>query len=132
MFSILSSIFGGIGGWLLKGPLDRILQSVDKAGDNATEREKIRVAAVTEYVRAQTAILTGPGWWFPLFFIIPLGVWFASVCIYSMLFCRLCAFPQTWTIAALPPPLDEWSGVIVTSLFVGGFGKGIMATWRGK
>lgn len=128
MFKILASI----GGWLLQGPLDRMLTTAERFNDNATEKEKARGLVLQEYLKAQVALLTGPGWWFPLFFIVPLGLWFAAVCVYSMLFCRLCVFPQAWSIAALPPPLDEWSGVIVTSLFVGGFGKGIMASWRGK
>lgn len=131
IWSIITSALGGFGGWLLKGPLDRILQSVDKAGDNETERQKMRLEAVNQYVRAQVAILTGPGWWFPLFFIIPLGLWFAAVCIYSILFCKLCAFPQSWTIAALPPPLDEWAGIIVSSLFIGASGVKIMSNLRG-
>lgn len=128
----LAAIFSGLGGWLLKGPLDRILNSVDNSIDNTTEREKARGLAVQEYVKAQMAVLTGPGWWFPLFFIIPLGLWFASVCLYSILFCRLCVLPQEWTIAALPPPLDEWAGVIISSLFIGASGMKIMANWRGK
>lgn len=132
MWALITSIFGGLGGWLLKGPLDRAFTSLDKSIDNETERQKIKGNLAQEYLRAQIAVLTGPGWWFPLFFIVPLGTWFAAVCIYSMLFCQGCVLPQTWTIAALPPPLDEWSGAIVASLFLGGFGKSIMATWRGK
>lgn len=129
---LLASIFGGIGGWLLKGPLDRAFASLDKSIDNETERQKVKANLAGEYLRAQIAILTGPGWWFPLFFIVPLGLWFAAVCIYSILFCRLCAFPQTWSIAALPPPLDEWAGVIVSSLFIGASGIKIMSNWAGR
>lgn len=116
--------------WLGGGPLGRILDTVDNSMNNATEKEKVRTAAVIEYVKAQVAVLTGPGWWFPLFFIVPLGVWFSSVCYYSILFCRNCMFPQDWTIAALPPPLDEWAGAIITSLFIGASGMKIMAHWR--
>jgi hypothetical protein len=116
--------------WLGGGVLDRILKTVDNTVDNQTEREKARTVAVQEYVKAQASILTGPGYWFPLFFIIPLGLWFASICIYSMLFCQRCVFPQVWSIAALPPPLDEWAGVIITSLFIGASGVKIMSNWR--
>lgn len=28
-----------------------------------------------------------------------------------------CAYPQDWTIAALPPPLDEWAGAIIIAIF---------------
>jgi hypothetical protein len=36
-------------------------------------------------------------------------------------------FPQAWTIAALPPPLSDWMGVIVSSLFIGKAGEKIFA-----
>lgn len=116
--------------FFLGNPLGRIFDTIDKKMDNETERTRIKTEAIGKYVDAQMAVLTGPGWWFPLFFIVPLGLWFASVCIYSMLFCAKCAFPQTWSIAALPPPLDEWSGLIVGSLFIGASGMKIFANWK--
>jgi hypothetical protein len=119
-------IFGTILGWFTGGTLDRILSTLDKRVDNETERERIRGEIVAEYLRAQASVLTGRGWWFPLLFLIPAGIWFASVCIYSVLWCRGCMFPQAWTIAALPPPLDEWMGLIVSSLFVAGGLKMVM------
>ena len=100
------------------GPLDRILNSVDHNVDNATERERIKTQAVEKFIDGQVRVLTGRGWWFPLFFIAPLGLWFTAVCVYSIFFCAGCAFPQEWSIAALPAPLDSWAGVIVSSLFV--------------
>lgn len=116
--------------WLTSGPLNRILDTVDHKIDNATERERIKTKAVENYLQAQVSVLTGRGWWFPLFFIAPLGFWFASVCIYSVLFCKNCAFPQTWTIAALPPPLDEWAGVIIGSLFLAKTGERLIGRLR--
>ncbi|MDX6806292.1 hypothetical protein [Terrihabitans rhizophilus] len=112
--------FGTILGWFTGGTLDRILSTLDKRVDNETERERIKGEFISNYLRAQVSVLTGRGWWFPLLFLIPAGIWFASVCIYSVLWCQRCAFPQAWTIAALPPPLDEWMGLIVGSLFVAG------------
>lgn len=117
-------------GWLTGGTLDRILKTVDTKISNDTTREAVKADLVADYMRAQVAILTGRGWWFPLFFIAPLGMWFASVCIYSMLFCARCAFPQSWSIAALPAPLDEWSGIIIGSLFVGKLGQELVARLR--
>jgi hypothetical protein len=117
-------------GWLTGGTLDRILSSVDNKIDNDTTREAVKADLVADYMKAQVAILTGRGWWFPLFFVAPLGLWFASVCIYSMLFCARCAFPQSWSIAALPAPLDEWSGIIIGSLFVGKLGQELVARLR--
>ncbi len=106
-------------GWLTSGPLDRIFKTIDTSIDNETKREDIKTRAVETYMTAQASILAGRGWWFPLLFLVPAGLWFASVCIYSILFCKLCIYPQTWTVAALPPPLDQWMGAIVGSLFIG-------------
>ena len=116
--------------WLTAGPLDRILSSVDHKVDNATDRERIKTKAVETYIDAQTKVLTGRGWWFPLFFIAPLGLWFGSVCIYSILFCAACAWPQPWSVAALPRPLDEWAGIIIGSLFLAKSGEALIARLR--
>jgi hypothetical protein len=117
-------------GWLTGSTLDRILTSVDNKFDNGTERTRIHAEIATEYAKAQVALLSGRGWWFPLLFIAPLGFWFAAVCVYSVVWCANCAFPQTWSIAALPRPLDEWAGAIIGSLFVAkGLGE-IVARWK--
>jgi hypothetical protein len=108
------------------GMLSRIFATIDNAVDNGTTREQLKSDLAKSYLSAQVSLLTGRGWWFPLLFIIPAGAWFASVLLYSMLFCRACIFPQTWTIAALPHPLDEWMGTIVGSLFIGKIGEGII------
>jgi hypothetical protein len=115
-----------------KGPLGRILDTIDKNTDATTERERIKTEAVQTYVNAQAQVLTGRGWFFPLFFLVPAGLWFSAVCIYSILWCRGCIYPQPWTIAALPPPLDQWMAGIVGSLFIGKAGEQILAKWRSK
>ena len=126
MFSVLKLAFG----WLTGGTLDRILSTVDNKIDNETEREKVKTEAVKSYVDAHVQIANSRQWFFPLFFLIPAGLWFASVCIYSVLFCRGCAFPQDWSIAALPAPLNEWMGWIVSSLFIGKAGEALIARLR--
>lgn len=125
------TLLAKLGSWglslLTGGSISRILDTIDKRVDNDTERERIKTQAVETYVNAQAQVLTGRGWWFPLLFIAPLGVWFSSVCIYSMLWCRSCAYPQTWSIAALPAPLDQWSGVIISSLFIAKTGEALIS-----
>lgn len=116
----------------LKGPLGRILDTIDKNTDATIERERIKTGAVQTYVNAQAQVLTGRGWWFPILFLAPAGFWFGAVCVYSVLWCRGCAFPQEWTVAALPPPLSDWMGAIVSSLFIGKAGEQIFAKWRSK
>lgn len=114
--------------WFSSGPLDQIFKTIDASVNNETQRESIKSELAKTYLNAQVSTLTGRGWWFPLFFIIPAGVWFSAVCTYSVLFCKSCIFHQTWTIAALPPPLDGWvGGAIIGSLFVGKAGEQIIA-----
>lgn len=90
-----------------------------KQTNNALEKEKILADTEQNKDKWKAVILTSTGsWWFQLFFIIPLAIWFASVVTYSLLWCRDCAFPQPWTIAALPSPLNEWAGAIIAFLFL--------------
>lgn len=121
-------MFAAILGWFTSsGALNRIFQTIDNAVSNETTREQVKADLAKGYLTAQVSLLAGRGWWFPLLFLIPAGIWFASVCLYSVLFCKSCVFPQTWTIAALPHPLDEWMGWIVGSLFVGKVGEQIIS-----
>lgn len=120
------SIFAAILSWLSSGPLDRIFKTIDTSIDNETERQRVKADLAKSYLTAQVSVLTGRGWWFPLLFLIPAGLWFASVCVYSVLWCKACIFPQTWSIAALPPPLNDWMGAIVGSLFIGKAGEAIV------
>lgn len=86
----------------------------------STEVERAQIAADVEKNKdnIKGAILLNGAWWFQLFFIIPLAVWFAGVVLYSLLWCSDCVYPQPWSIAALPPPLDQWAGWIIGFLFL--------------
>lgn len=124
------SLLATILSWLASGPLDRLLKTVDNSVDNETKREDLRTRAVESYIAAQASILSGRGWWFPLLFLVPAGFWFAAVCVYSVLWCKACIWPQAWSIAALPSPLDQWMGAIVGSLFIGKAGSELIARLR--
>lgn len=117
-------------GWLASGPLDRLFKTIDTSIDNQTERERIKADLAKSYLSAQVSVLTGRGWWFPILFLVPAGFWFASVCVYSVLWCRGCVWPQDWSIAALPPPLNDYMGAIVGSLFIGKAGEQIISRLR--
>ena len=127
---MLAAIAKLLGRAVGSGALDRILDAVDRKVDSETERQRIKAETVQAYVTAQAKTLAGRGWWFPLFFIVPLGFWWSSVLVYSVLLCRKCAFPQEWSIAELPAPLDEWAGYIIGSLFIGRIGQQIIERWR--
>ena len=126
MLALILTFVGG----LFKNGFSRALDSVDKRFESEAAKEQARNQVLAAYLEMQKATLTGPGWWFPLFFIVPLGLWFAAVCIYSILFCGGCAFPQAWSVAALPSPLNDWAGVIIASLFGAATLDKIVSRWK--
>ncbi len=112
-------------GWFFKGGLSRILDTIDKTTDAGVEREKARLEAIQGYARAQVDMMNGPGRWLMLLFVIPLGFWFTMACAHAVFWCDTCMAPQVWKIGDLPPPLDEWSGWIITALFGYGAALGV-------
>jgi hypothetical protein len=103
--------------WLSSGPLDRVLDTVDRKVRADTDKEVIKSEIIKAHYTARAAHMAAGGFWLMLLFALPLGIWYASVITYSILWCSACAFPQTWVIAALPPPLDEWAGMMIIAIF---------------
>ena len=110
MLAVLARFLGG-------GVLDRVLDTVDRKVRTETDREKIKGDIIKAHYASRSAWMKAGGFWLCLLFALPLAFWFASVVVYSVFWCSGCAFPQTWTIAALPAPLDEWAGMMIVSLF---------------
>jgi hypothetical protein len=110
VIAFLARLFGG-------GILDRVLDTVDRRVAAETDKDRIKAELIAEHLRSRPDFMRAGGFWLMFMFAVPLAVWFASVCVYSMLFCRLCIWPQAWSIAALPAPLDNWSGAMVTAIF---------------
>lgn len=102
--------------WFGGKTLDRILDTVDSSIDNETERQRIRSEVTQAWIKASVDRANSRQWWFALFFVVPLGVWFAAVCLYSVFLCQNCLFPQDWTVAALPPPLNDWAWAIIAAV----------------
>ena len=113
MLGIASAFFR----WLGSGPLDRILSTVDKKISAETDREAIKGEIIKAHYASRGDYMRSGGFVIMMIFAIPLSIWFDAVVIYSILWCADCAYPQDWTIAALPPPLDEWAGMIIISIF---------------
>lgn len=107
--------------WLTSGALDRALGSVDKYVQSQTDREKIKADMVQAYYSNRASFMQSGGFWLMLLFAVPVAVWFGAVTLYNLLWCAGCIYPQTWTIAAYPPPLDDWAGWIVVAC-IGGAG----------
>lgn len=110
-------MIGLILSFLTGGPLNRILSTVDKRIEAQNDRERIKGEIIKTHFQTRPDFMRAGGFWLMLIFALPLAVWFGAVCVYSILWCADCAYPQPWTIAALPSPLDQWAGGIVVSIF---------------
>jgi len=108
----LSLIFG-----LFKGPLARVLDTVDKKTEAGMNQDTLKAEIIKTHYATRAGFMQAGGFWLMLLFAAPLAFWFAAVCVYSVFWCAGCAYPQTWTVAALPAPLDQWSGAIITAIF---------------
>lgn len=110
MIRLLAKVFGG-------GVLDRVLDTVDSKFASEADKERIKGDIVIAHYQSRASFMQAGGFWLMFIFAMPLAFWFASVCIYSVFWCAGCAYPQSWSIAALPSPLDEWSAQIVIAIF---------------
>lgn len=113
----MADVIRAILNWLTGGVLDRVLDTVDRRVAAQTDREAIKRDLIVEHYRTRADYMRAGGFWLMLMFALPLAVWWAAVLVYSVLWCAGCAYPQAWTIAALPAPLGEWAGLIVVSIF---------------
>ena len=103
--------------WLTGGVLDRVLSTVDKSIAAETDRDALKRDLIVESYRQRADWMRAGGFWLMLAFAGPLALWWGAVLAYSVFWCAGCAYPQEWTVAALPAPLDEWAGLIVVSIF---------------
>lgn len=108
--AFLARIFGG-------GLLQSVIGLAEKHIAAETDREALKADIIREHMRTRADYMRAGGLWLMLLFAVPLAFWWGAVLVYSVLWCRACAFPQTWSIAALPAPLDQWAGLIVLSIF---------------
>lgn len=107
--------------WLSGGPLDRILDTVDKRVQADTDREKIKGDVIRAHMASRGDWMRSGGFWLLVLWSLPFLFWCGAVIVYSVFWCRGCAYPVEWTIAALPAPLDEW-GQWVMLASIGGLG----------
>ncbi len=113
----MGAVFGWIAKLLTGDVLGRAFDVVDAKIESETDREKIKGDIIKTHYRNRGAWMEAGGFWLMLAFAVPLAFWFGSVVLYSVFWCADCAYPQPWTIAALPPPLDDWAGGIIISIF---------------
>lgn len=115
------------GKWLLKffvgGSLDSLLSTINKHFDNDVRKEEIKADVTKKWIDAQANLLVGRTWWFQLFFVLPLGMWWTAVILDSI-------FGWQHDILALPTPLDEWAGWIISALFIVDGGKALIGRFK--
>lgn len=123
MWWAIAKFAGKFLGIFTGGSLDKILDTINSKMDNDTRREEIKADVTKKWVEAQANLLVGRTWWFQLFFVIPLGVWWTAVILDSI-------FGWQRSIAALPPPLDQWAGWIISALFIVDGSKALIGRFK--
>ena len=119
MITLLARIFGG-------GLVDRVLDTVDKRIDLQADKNKIKGEILREHLRTRSDWMRAGGFWTLLLFAIPVSFHFGAVCVYSVFWCADCAYPQDWTIAALPGVMATWEWYIILAS-IGGLS---LFSWR--
>lgn len=119
------------------GILDRVLGHLQAQANTEVEREKVtagvaiahvnselqrrqaqRDVLIAEQGRALTAMMRPA-------FAYPLAVYYAAVIADSL-------FHFAWNVAALPNPIGEWSGWIISAIFLSESGERIARTISGR
>lgn len=99
------------------GLLNRVLDTIDSRVVADTDREALKAEVIKQHYATRADFMRAGGFWLMLIFAAPLAAWWTAVLVYSVLWCHGCAFPQPWSVAALPAPLDDWAGAIVLAIF---------------
>lgn len=121
--SLLATLFKGFVSFFVGGSLEKILDVIENKMDNETKKEEIKAEVTKKWIDAQASLLVGRTWWFQLFFVLPLGLWWTAVILDSI-------FNFDANIAALPSPLNEWAGWIVSSVFLVDQAKSLIGRFK--
>lgn len=125
MWALASKIGLWAVSFLTGGSLEKILDVIDRKMDNDVKKEEIKAEVTKTWITAQANLLVGRTWWFQLLFVIPLGVWFTSV-ILDSIFLKDAIGHVTY---ALPNPLNDWAGWIISALFIVDGSKSVLGRW---
>ena len=119
------------------GLLDKVLGALQARADSQVERERIDASVAIAHVQAELArrqaqrdvLIAEQGHWVTRFmrpaFAYPLAVYYAAVIADSL-------FHFTWNVAALPAPIGDWSGWIISAIFLSESGERITRTIVGR
>jgi hypothetical protein len=119
------------------GLLDRVLGAMQARADSAVERERIDATVAIEEIKAELGrrqaqrdvLLAEQGRTITSLmrpaFAYPLAIYYGAVIADSLLHFR-------WNVAALPAPIGEWSGWIISAIFLSESGERITRTLMRK
>jgi hypothetical protein len=134
---MLAAIIGAILRLASSGLLDKTLAALKAESDNATERQRIDASVAIEHIKAELGrrqaerdvLLAEQGRLVTSLmrpaFAYPLAVYYAAVILDSLAHFR-------WNVAALPAPIGDWSGWIISAIFLSESGEKIARTLVGK
>lgn len=116
-------MIGKIASFLLAGPFDRIMKSVDHAVSNESQRQEIRAKAINRF--AETAAEERADarryrafWVIWCLFSGSVGMWFFTITIDTI-------FDFSWSVSDYPPSVKPYVDTIFASIFGSG---GLVAT----
>ncbi len=134
----MSAVFAFVLRFLGGSVLSKVMDHLKLRMQAETEQERMRTEITIEEIRGEIAarqaareiVVAEQGWWVTAMirpaFAWPLIVWWAAVIADSL-------FHFNWNVAALPAPLDEWSGWIVAAYFMTRpfekIGRGAVSRW---
>ena len=119
------------------GLLDKTLAALKARADNAVQSEQIQATVAVEQIKAELGrrqaqrdvLIAEQGRLVTSMmrpaFAYPLAVYYAAVIADSL-------FHFTWNVAALPSPIGEWSGWIISAIFLSESGERIARTVAGR
>ena len=119
------------------GLLDKTIAALQAGAGNATERARIDASVAAEAIRAELGrrqaqrdiVVAEQGRLITSLmrpaFAYPLAVYYAAVILDSLLQFR-------WNVAALPGPIGDWSGWIISAIFLSESGERVARTIVGR
>lgn len=105
LLSILSMLF--------KGPLSRVLDTVDKRIEAQNDKERIKAEVIKKHMETRSSWLKSGG--LLLMLLAGGGAVFHStaVYVYSVFWCKTCMYPQDWSIAELPMVYADMQWIVI-------------------
>jgi hypothetical protein len=115
------------------GLLDKTIAALQAEANSETERQRIDANVAIEHIRAELAsrqaqrdvLVAEQGWWATSLvrpaFAYPLAIYYGAVILDSLGHFR-------WNVAALPSPIGDWSGWIISAIFLSETGERIART----